>query len=190
MQWQNSAERYGLCSVVLHWLVLLLFIATYASIELREIFPKASEPREAMKVWHFMLGLSVLALLLPRLWCMFQGRFPVIQPEPPHWQPKPARMMHLMLYGLMMLMPLSGWLLLSAEAKPIPFFGLQLPALIGESKNVAEVMEEFHEILGSLGYLLIGLHSVAALIHHYLLRDNTLKRMLPKGWDTKINRYK
>jgi cytochrome b561 len=190
MKWLNSADRYGVISMALHWLVLLLFVATYASIELREIFPKASEPREAMKVWHFMLGLSVLALMLPRLWFMFQGRFPAIQPEPPHWQKMPARMMHLSLYGLMILMPLSGWLLLSAEAKPIAFFGLQLPALIGESKTVADVTEEFHEILGTLGYFLIGLHSAAALTHHYLLRDNTLKRMLPKCCDTKINRYK
>jgi cytochrome b561 len=190
MKWQNSIERYGLFSMLLHWLVLILFVAVYASIELREFFPKGSEPREAMKAWHFMLGLCVMTIMIPRLWFMFQGRFPVIQPEPPHWQKKPARWMHLTLYGLMVLMPLSGWLLLSAEAKPIPLFGLQLPALVGESKTVADLMDEFHEIVGRLGYLLIGLHSCAALIHHYVLRDNALKRMLPNGCDTQTELQK
>lgn len=76
-------------------------------------------------------------------------------------------------------MPLAGWLLLSAAGKPIPFFGLQLPALIGESKDLAGVIKEIHEIGGTVGYFLIGLHAAAALFHHYFLRDDTLRRMLP-----------
>lgn len=184
MKWLNNTKRYGTLSMALHWIIVLLFVAIYASIELRELFPKGSDPREAMKAWHFMLGLSLLVLIGPRLWFMFQGRFPAIQPEPPRWQKLLGRTMHLTLYALMIVMPLSGWLLLSAEAKPIPFFGLQLPALIGESKSFAELIEGFHETVGTLGYFLIGLHSAAALYHHYMLRDNTLRRMLPKCCDT------
>ncbi|AMK79001.1 MULTISPECIES: cytochrome b [Methylomonas] len=187
MKWLNSTERYGVLSMTLHWIIVLLFVAVYASIELRELFPKGSDPREAMKAWHFMLGLSVFVLIWPRLLFMFQGRFPTIQPEPPYWQKLLGRTMHLTLYALMIVMPLSGWLLLSAEAKPIPFFGLQLPALIGESKSIAESIEEFHEAIGTLGYFLIGLHSAAALYHHYLLRDDTLRRMLPKCCDSRTD---
>ena len=77
------------------------------------------------------------------------------------------------------IMPLLGWLLLSAKGKPIPFFGLQLPALIGTDKPLAENLEEIHEFIGTLGYYLIGLHTVAALAHHYFMRDDTLLRMLP-----------
>jgi cytochrome b561 len=76
-------------------------------------------------------------------------------------------------------MPLAGWLLLSAAGKPIPFFGLHLPALIGQSKDTAEFIKEIHETGGTVGYFLIGLHAVAALYHHYVVRDNTLLRMLP-----------
>lgn len=75
-------------------------------------------------------------------------------------------------------MPLLGWLTLSAKGKPIPFFGLQLPALIGADKTLAESLEEIHEFIGTLGYYLIGLHTVAALAHHYFMRDDTLLRML------------
>jgi superoxide oxidase len=76
-------------------------------------------------------------------------------------------------------MPLLGWLILSAEAKPIPFFGLELPALIGANKDLAKRIEEIHQTIGTLGYLLIGAHALAGLYHHYIARDNTLRRMSP-----------
>ncbi|MEO7338831.1 MAG: cytochrome b/b6 domain-containing protein, partial [Caldimonas sp.] len=72
-----------------------------------------------------------------------------------------------------------GWLTLSAEGKLVPFFGLQLPALVDESKSIAGWAKELHETGGTVGYFLIGLHAAAALFHHYVVRDNTLRRMLP-----------
>lgn len=179
MQWRNSTERYGTLSIALHWLMLLLFIAVYASIELREFFPKGSDPREALKTWHFMLGLSVFALVWLRLLALKLGAFPRIRPEMAKWQHWLARAMHMTLYVLMIAMPLLGWLLLSAAGKPIPFFGLELPALIGKSKELAETIKEIHETGGTMGYFLIGLHASAALYHHYFLRDNTLLRIMP-----------
>jgi cytochrome b561 len=177
MQWRNSSERYGSLSIGLHWLMLLLLVAVYACIELRGFSPKGSEPREALKTWHFMLGLSVFALVWLRLLANWTGHFPRIEPEFPKWQKQSARLMHLALYALMIFMPLAGWLLLSAAGKPIPFFGLQLPALISESKNTADFIKEIHETVGTVGYFLIGLHAAAALFHHFILRDNTLRRM-------------
>jgi cytochrome b561 len=58
-------------------------------------------------------------------------------------------------------------------------FGLQLPALIGQDKALSRTLKDIHETIGTVGYFLIGLHAAAALVHHYLLRDNTLLRMLP-----------
>ena len=90
-----------------------------------------------------------------------------------------AKLMHAALYALMIGMPLLGWLVLSAEGDPIPFFGLQLPPLIGPNEGLEETIKEIHETFGTVGYFLIGLHAAAALFHHYFVRDNTLKRMLP-----------
>lgn len=179
MQWRNSTERYGSLTIGLHWLMLLLLIAVYACIELREFFPKGSGPRDALKIWHYMLGLSVFVLVWLRLLSNMTGHFPRIEPDPPRWQKLSGRLMHVALYALMIFMPLAGWLILSAEGKPIPYFGLQLPALISESKNVAKLIKEIHATAGTVGYFLIGLHAVAALFHHFVLRDNTLRRMLP-----------
>lgn len=178
MSWQNTELRYGYLSIGLHWLMLILLVAVYASIELREFFPKGSDPRTALKALHFMLGLSVLGFALLRLGVRLSGPTPRI--EPGSWQGLLAKFVHIALYVLMIGMPLLGWLMLSAAGKPIPFFGLQLPALIGENKDLAKQIEEIHEIIGTAGYFLIGLHAAAALFHHYIKHDNTLRRMLPR----------
>ncbi|MEO8526218.1 MAG: cytochrome b [Caldimonas sp.] len=180
MSWRNSASRYGTLSLALHWLMLLLIAAVYACIELRGNYPKGSDVREGLKTWHFMLGLSVLALVVVRAVANFIGELPGIQPNPPKWQSLFAKAMHVALYALMFGMPLLGWLTLSAEGKVVPFFGMQLPPLVGVSKSVADWAKELHEAGGTIGYFLIGLHAAAALFHHYVVRDNTLRRMLPR----------
>lgn len=76
--------------------------------------------------------------------------------------------------------PLLGWLVISAFGKPAPFFGLELPALIGPDKDFAHQLEDWHVLIAQIGYWLIGLHAVAALFHHVVLRDNTVLRMLPQ----------
>jgi superoxide oxidase len=179
MSWRNSASRYGSLSIALHWLMLLLIVAVYACIELRGNFPKGSDIREGLKTWHFMLGLSVLGLVVFRAAVHFIGVVPRIHPDPPKWQALLAKLMHVALYALMIGMPLMGWLTLSAEGKVVPFFGMQLPQLVGESKSVADWAKELHETGGTIGYFLIGLHAAAALFHHHVVRDNTLRRMLP-----------
>lgn len=174
-----TPARYSRLSISLHWLMLLVIAATYACIELRELFPRGSDPREALKTWHFMLGLSVLLLVLVRIVARFVAPAPPIVPVPPAWQQLLAKLVHLALYLLMLGMPIAGWLILSAEGEPVPFFGLELPALVAKSKDLAETIENLHETVGQIGYFLIGAHALAALFHHYIVRDNTLRRMLP-----------
>lgn len=181
MNMRNTSERYGLISVGIHWLMLILIIAVYACIDLREYYPKGSYIRDALKTWHFMLGLSVFVLVWARLVFITIGQVPRIIPEPPKWQMLSAKAIHLALYILMIGMPILGWLLLSASGKPIPFFGLHLPALISENKSVADTIKEIHETGGTVGYFLIGFHAAAGLFHHYFVRDNTLLRILPKN---------
>ena len=175
-----NTVRYGTFSIGIHWLMLILIAAVYACMELRGIFPKGSDSREMMKTWHFMMGLSVFVLAVLRVVLNLTTPVPDIKPDPPRWQKLLARLMHVALYALMLGRPLAGWLLLSSAGKPIPFFGLQLPALIGESKTLTKSIKEIHETGATVGYFLIGLHAAAALYHHYGVRDDTLLRMIPR----------
>lgn len=174
-----TSGRYSRLSIAMHWLMALLIVAVYACMELKGNFPRGSEPRELLKHWHFVLGLSVLALVWLRLLGRLLAKAPAIEPKPPAWQTGTAHLMHLGLYVLMVGMPLIGWLLLNAEGKPAPFFGMELPILVQKDHGLAETLEELHEFGANAGYFLIGLHAVAALFHHYVVRDNTLIRMLP-----------
>ena len=105
---------------------------------------------------------------------------PRIEPAPPAWQHALATVVHWVLYLFMIGMPLGGWLMLSAAGKPIPYFGLELPSLVAPDKALATQVKEIHETIGKAGYALIGLHAVAALFHHHVLKDDTLTRMLPR----------
>ena len=175
----NTSGRYGSISIALHWLMFLLIVGVYACIELREFYPKGSDPRNALKAWHFTLGLSVFALIWLRLLLRLVQVTPTIEPPAPRWQNLLAKTVHLLLYLGMICMPLAGWLILSGEGKPIPFYGLELPPLMAENEELAKTLEEIHKTAGQVGYFLIGLHALASLYHHYFMKDNTLRRMLP-----------
>ena len=95
MNTTQPTSRYSTLSIALHWLMLLLFIAVYACIELRELYPKGSDPREALKTWHFMLGLSVFVLVWLRLFARVASATPSIVPNPPGWQMVLAKLVHL-----------------------------------------------------------------------------------------------
>jgi superoxide oxidase len=176
----GNHDRYGLASIILHWLMLFLILGAYAAIELREFFPKGSDPREMLKMWHFMLGLSVLGLVWFRIAARLIWPPPRSAPGAPAWQHLAAKTNHFALYVFMIGMPLGGWLILSAEGKTIPYFGLELPALAGANKMLAERMEEVHELGGTVGYWLIGLHAAASLFHHFIMGDRVLARMMPR----------
>lgn len=172
----STSFRYGTALVWVHWLMAALLVAVYASIELRVLYAKGTEMRDFMKALHFMLGLSVLVMVTLRLAARWRspkpaapGRAPLLQ-----WA---ASLGHLALYALMLGMPVLGWLVLSTSGKPIPFFGLELPALMGADKEWSHTLKDLHETAGVVGYWLIGLHVTAALGHHYLLKDGLLSRM-------------
>jgi cytochrome b561 len=180
MNFKKLTTPYHPSSVLLHWLMLALFVFVYASIELRVLFEKGTAARDLMKTAHFTLGLLMFLLVWLRLAMRARYAAPLTQPAPSAWQALAGKLAHVTLYLIMVGMPLAGWLMLSAEGKPIPFFFLELPALIGKNKDLAHQIKAVHELVGTLGYFLIGAHAAAALFHHYILRDSTLRQMLPR----------
>jgi len=180
MSWKNTEDHYGSISIKLHWLMVVLMAFVFASIECRVFFEKGTDLRDLFKMWHFMLGLLVLLLVIARIYLRSIQISPKISPPLSNMQHLGAKGAHFALYAFMLGMPIFGWFILSAAGKTIPFFGLELPALMAYDKPLAKIMEGWHEDIGSFGYFLIAFHAVAALVHHYVQKDDTLTRMLPK----------
>jgi len=180
MPWKNSDSRYSSLSIALHWLMLVLLVAVYCCIELRGQFPKGSGGRSLIVEFHYMLGLTVFLLVWLRLVARVIGMAPKIVPTPPTWQTLLAKLMHIALYLFMIATPLLGWLVVSGQGHAVMFYGIDLPTLIAENRPLAKEIKGWHELAGSLGYWLIGLHALAGLYHLYVVRDNTLARIMPK----------
>lgn len=172
-----TLPRYGWISITLHWATVVLIVAAYATMEFKSVFPKGSAPRAAMTYWHYVIGLAVFALAWLRLVVRPSGDA-VIDAGGPDWQAQLREIVHWTLYALMIGLPLLGWLTLNAKGTPVAFLGQDLPMLVNESRTLAKWLKELHEILARFGYFLIGLHAAAALYHHYVKRDDTLRRML------------
>ena len=175
----DSSFRYSRPLVALHWLMFLLLIVVYAAMEFRVLYDKGMSEREFMKSLHFMFGLCVLLLVFLRL--LAKRLSP--RPESVDSQglvlglQRAAGTGHAVLYLFMFIMPIAGWLMLSAAGKPIPFFGLELPALIAPDEALAKQIKSLHALAGNIGYGLIGLHVAAALFHQLVLKDRLLQRM-------------
>jgi superoxide oxidase len=178
---RNSQHRYGSIAIGLHWLSFAVVAAAYVSVEVIDFFPKGNPWRDALKDLHRSFGLLVFALILPRLMLYWADVKPDIVPLPSAIEQKLANIAHWLLYALLVLLPIIGYLMTDMAGKNVVFFGTPLPHFVGESKSLAKLLKEVHELLGNAGLAVIGVHAGAALYHHYFQRDNTLRRMLPGG---------
>lgn len=189
MKSYNNQAHYGALSIGFHWGMAMLLLAVYLSMEFSGSFPRGSDARSILKTAHYVLGMTVLPLAWLRLAINRWYRKPLIVPAPPVWQDRIAVAVQVALYALMIGLPVLGWLLLSAKGETASLFGLlHLPALVAKDTQTADVIKPIHEWGATLGYLLVGLHAAAALFHHYIQRDDTLRRMLPGRRDPMVER--
>jgi cytochrome b561 len=175
----TPSRGYSRPMIVLHWSMFLVIAAVYAVMEWKGFLPKEDPLRDTLTHLHRSLGLVAFALLFVRFALRRTGTTPPIVPPPPAWQELASRAVHWALYALMLILPITGYLMSNAAGKSILFFGLAMPALIAPDEAVASLCHDVHEVAANLGYALIGLHAAAGLWHHYVHRDNTLRRMLP-----------
>lgn len=184
------AERsgYSRASITLHWLIALLLIGNFTGGLLLEGLFNSSVPSErqlgfTLVQMHKSMGLTILVLSLLRLGTRLVAGVP---PLPGHMTPLErtlARLTHIGFYAVMILVPLSGWVMVSSSPLGFPtiWFGLfEWPHLpIATSKATSEGASEVHELLAFFGAGLFLLHVAGALKHHFLDRDDVLARMLP-----------
>jgi cytochrome b561 len=168
---------YSRTSVVLHWLIAL-FIACGFSLGAYMVDLHASPTKVRLFAYHKWIGMTVLALVLIRsVWRLTHTPPPEV--PMPRWQLLAARWTHYLLYLLMIATPLCGWLYTSATGYPVVYLKLwQLPDLVHKNKQLADVLGEVHANLAWALLCLVALQSAAALKHHFIDHDSTLRRML------------
>jgi superoxide oxidase len=177
MSLSSGSPRFSLFIISIHWLTLMLFIGIYTTIEIQEFYEKGSTLRTLLKQWHTVLGLSVLFLVVPRLIGRLLTPTPPIEPPLSPMTALVAHATHLALYGFMIFMPLIGWGIANANGREALFMGFALPRLVAENNDTAELLLDLHTWGGWFGYAMIGAHAGAALLHHYVTKDNVLARM-------------
>ncbi|MDQ3206557.1 MAG: cytochrome b [Pseudomonadota bacterium] len=183
MSLRNRSDRWGPVSQFLHWtIVLLIVVLATAGLIMVEL------PKTPRYFWvydlHKSTGLTLLALVLVRLaWRAYAGR-PAPVAGTPRWQERVAGLTHAALYLLILAMPISGWLYDSASGlRPLRWFGtFDVPKLVGPDDRVRELALSAHEWLFWVLLALVITHAAAATYHHLFRNDDTLARMLPRGW--------
>jgi cytochrome b561 len=172
----DSADRYNSVARALHWAIALLVIGNIAGGLLHD----ALEDVINLMPLHKASGMTVLALSLVRIAWRFTWRAPSHPAGMSGLEVAAAKAVHLVFYGLMLAMPLTGWIMSSAGKYPLTWFGLfDIPKLpVTRESALYDLGHEGHEILGWLFLALAVLHIGAALRHHLLLKDNVLRRMM------------
>ena len=172
------ASRYTGTAVALHWVIAgLIACALVMGWIMTEL--AFSPLKLKMFNWHKWVGITVLALAVIRLAWRLTHRPPAMVPMPAI-QAFAAHAIHVALYILMFLQPISGWLHSNAAGYPVVYLGvLPLPNLVTKNHDLSDFFEEMHELLGWTLLILFALHALAALKHHLLDKDMTLRRMLP-----------
>jgi cytochrome b561 len=174
-----KTNHYHPTSIILHWLVFVLVIAAFISIELKGQFPKGSEPRELCKTVHAFFGQLIFLAMILRL--LLRKIYGVPSPTNPNPQMvTAAKAMHWLLYALLLISPIFGMLYFQYGGKELHFFGWVWPQLVTPNPEMKKTVEGIHEFLGNSLYFLIGIHALAGLWQHYVLKDDTLRRMLNK----------
>lgn len=181
----TTPSKYSATLRVLHWSMFVLVALAYASINLRTAFERGSDSRLLMVESHFLLGMLVLLLVLPRLLARWRSPQPPIEPpiEPPLSAPLRigAHLGHALLYAFLVVQPLLGMAcrLVGGRGIGLPFTSAAIPwPASWVDKELAGSLEASHEWLGTAFYWVIGLHVAAALWHALVRRDNALRRMV------------
>lgn len=179
MQIRNSAGKYGIVAKTLHWLVALLIIAVWSVGMYMGGVPETNTAlRSTLYGLHKSTGMAILMLVIIR----YSWRLYNTTPAPATENKLltiAAHTVHYALYVFMFVQPLSGWALSSAAGFPPSFFGwFTFPALVAKNPDMISFYAEVHEIAAYILLALFLLHTGAALFHHFVLKDNTLKRII------------
>jgi cytochrome b561 len=169
--------RYDSVAVALHWLTVALVLLQFG---LAELWDHVSRPtKHTMVMAHMSFGvLLAVAIVLRIVWRLTPGH--KVAPASSGLLGWAAKTVHFLLYVLLVLQAVLGFLLRWGGDHAMIFFGLQIPSFFPPfEKPVRHLIGQAHVIVGWTIIVLAAGHAIAALTHHFILRDNVLRRMLP-----------
>ncbi|HSX19881.1 MAG TPA: cytochrome b [Gammaproteobacteria bacterium] len=177
MNLHNTDYSYGLIARSLHWIIALLIIAAWCVGYYATDLPPQDASKGMLFSLHKSVGMLILMLVIARLsWRAYDG-----SPKFANMNPLlvvAARTVHYLLYVFMFVQPISGWAMSSAAGYTPTFFGLfTFPALVAKNPLVVEKYVFIHNASAMVLLTLFIIHVGAALFHHFVLKDNTLRRM-------------
>jgi cytochrome b561 len=180
MRLRNDLHGYGLVSVLLHWVMAVLIIGLFTlgkyMVGLDYYHPWYQKAPDL----HRGLGVIVAALFVFRLGWRLSNPHPEILGKP--WERRAAVWVHRLFYALIAATVVSGYLITTADGQALSVFGwFEIPATIHGFGNQEDIAGVVHEWLANGMIALVVLHSLAALKHHFIDRDPTLRRMLGLG---------
>ncbi|ART82370.1 cytochrome b [Oceanisphaera profunda] len=171
--------KYSVPMRMLHWLTALLIIGLFAVGLWMRSLSYYDSLYQILPFWHKSVGFLLLLLVMLRLVVRFSSQHPAALPSHKWWERRVAGATVGLLYGLMFGMFISGYLIATADDRPASFFGwFDIPVLITAFPNQEDVAGLIHEYCAWALIGLSALHGLAALKHHFLDKDVTLKRML------------
>lgn len=164
--------RFHTAIRLLHWLMAL---AIFTMLFVGAGMVSSVANRDWLYDLHKPLGIAILVLALLRLAVRLSTRTPPLPGDMPLFMQLVAKFSHLLLYGLMLAMPLVGWLMLSAGGYPVTLGGgIELPALVAKSNSLYALLRPLHSLLAYSLLLLVLGHMAAALFHGLIRRDAVL----------------
>jgi cytochrome b561 len=177
---RNTSNRWGSIAQAFHWAVVALIITQFVLANQAEHLPLGMAKLAAL-ARHKSVGLTILGLAVLRLlWRWSNRASPPLPDGLRAYERALAHLTHWGLYALLFLMPLSGWLMSSAKNYPVSWFGLvQMPNLIAPDEAAFNFLRAAHGVMAKLLFAIAVLHALAALVHHFVKKDDVLKRMLP-----------
>jgi cytochrome b561 len=178
---ENTERTYGFGAIALHWfmavLLILLIVLGIYMVRLPDV--GFNDTKVVLILVHKEIGMLVLAVAGLRLAWRQVNPLPELVESVPEWQQIAAAFVHIVLYAMMVAQPFIGWAMSSASGIPVDFLGLfTLPNLVGRDEKLFQLLRTLHDWLGFAMAGLVCLHAAAALRHHFVFGDPTLRRML------------
>lgn len=175
----DDGTTYDGIAITLHWLTAILVITNFALAQIWDWFP--DDTKGWMEDAHMSFGVLLAGVVIARLIWRFLPGHQVSSLEA-GWMRIASKATHYLLYTLLIAEAALGFAFRWGAGRPMAFFGTGIPPMIGEmSRPFRRELREFHEWIGWAIIILAAVHALAALYHHYVLKDRVLSRMLPRG---------